>query len=92
MPSLYTKNATPLTVRGSAVFDPAGQKFGHIRDDRVYDLQGRYRGTVVDDRLIYRSTDSASVASPRAPSAGAATARAPRAASAAWGDEPNIEP
>lgn len=90
--SLYTKNGTPLTVRGSAVFNPAGENFGHIRGDRVYGLDGRYRGTIVGDRLVSRSTHSATVASVRAPRTGAASARSPRAGSALWGDEPEIEP
>jgi hypothetical protein len=92
MASLYTKNGTPLAVRGSAVFNPAGQNFGYIRGDRVYGLDGRYRGTIINDRLIYRSTHAASVGSARAASAGTASASAARAASALWGDEPNIEP
>ena len=90
--SLYTKNGVPLDVRGSAVFNPDGENFGYISGDRVYDLGGRYRGTIVSGRLIYRSTDSAHVASARAATAGVASARAATAASAAWGDEPNIKP
>lgn len=92
MSALYTKNGVPLKVSGSAVFNPQGRNFGHIRGDRVYGLDGRYRGTIVGDRLVYRSTHSASVSSPRAARAGSASARAARAGSAIWGDEPNIEP
>jgi hypothetical protein len=92
MAALYTKNGVPLTVRGSAVFNPSDENFGHIRGDRVYGLDGRYRGSIVNDRLVYRSTHSASIGSARAPSAVAVSARAPRAASAVWGGEPDIDP
>jgi len=92
MASRYTKNGVPLRVSGSAVFNPSGQNFGHLSGDRVYGLDGRYRGTIVGDRLIYRSTDSASVGSARAASTGMGSASAARAASAAWGDEPDIDP
>ena len=91
MASLYTKNGVPLRVSGSAVFNPSGQNFGHIRGDRVFGLDGRYRGTIVGDRLIFRSTQSASMGSARAASAGMGSASAPRAGSAAWGDEPDID-
>lgn len=92
MASLYTKNGIPLRLQGTAVFNPAGQNFGYVQGDKVYDLSGRYRGTVVSGRLIYRSTDSATIGSARAATAGSASATAPHAASAAWGDEPNIHP
>jgi hypothetical protein len=92
MSSLHTKNGVPLALRGSAVFNPSGENFGHIRGDRVYGLDGRYRGTIVNDRLVYRSTHSAGIGGARAASAGVASARAPRAASAMWGDEPDINP
>jgi hypothetical protein len=92
MSSLYTKDGVPLTVQGNAVFNPDGENVGNLQGDRVYDLQGGYRGTVVNGRLIYRSTDSAAVGSARATVAGAASASAHAAGSAEWGDEPNIEP
>lgn len=92
MASLYTKDGVPLGVSGSAVFNPSGENFGHIQGDRVYDLGGRYRGSIVDGRLIYRSTDSAAVGSACAASAGVASASASLAASAAWGEEPDINP
>jgi hypothetical protein len=92
MASLYTKNGVPLSVRGSAVFNPSGDNFGYIRGDKVYGLDGSYRGTIIDDRLVYRSTDSATIGSARAASAGSASGSAARAASAMWGDEPNIDP
>ena len=93
MSALYTKNGVPLTVRGDRVFNSRGENFGYIRGDRVYGLDGAYRATIVNDRLIYRSTHSASMGGARAASAGTGgSARAHRAGTAAWGDEPNVDP
>jgi len=91
--SLYTKEGVPLMVRGDRVFNPRGENFGQIRDDRVYDMGGRYRGTIINGRLIYRSTHSARVVGAKAQSANrAGSAKAHRVGTAAWGEEPNIEP
>jgi 4-fold beta flower protein len=90
---LYTKNGAPLAVHGDRVYNPDGVNFGYVREDRVFGLDGRYRGTIVNGRLIYRSTHSARISGPRAQAASrAGSARAHRAGTGAWGDEPNIEP
>jgi hypothetical protein len=82
-----------VTVSGDRVYNPADKNFGYVRGDRVFGLDGRYRGTITGSTLVYRSTDSARMSGVRAASvgtAGSATAR--RAGSAVWGDEPNIDP
>ena len=91
MGSLYTKNGVPLTVRGDRVFNSRGQNFGYIRGEKVFGLNGRYRGTIVNGRLIYRSTQSAAISGVRAPRVSIpGSARAHRVGTAAWGDEPDI--
>jgi hypothetical protein len=90
MANLYTKNGVPLRVSGNAVFNPAGKQFGRIRNAKVYGQNGRYIGTIVGDRLVFRSTHSASISSPFAPRAGTASAGARRAGSGLSGDEPDI--
>jgi hypothetical protein len=91
--SLHTKNGVPLVVEGHRVYNPDGENFGQVRGDRVYDLGGRYRGTIVSDRLIYRSTESATVVGSSAQAANRpGSARAHQAGSADWGDEPDIKP
>lgn len=92
MASLYTKNGVPLNVSGDAVCNPQGQNFGYISGDRVYDNSGHYRGTIVDGRLVYRSTESAMMGTTRASRAGMGSASAHMAGSGVWGDEPNIDP
>ena len=66
------------------------QPVGRIRGSKVFGTDGRYVGTIVGDRLVYRSTDSAAIGSPFAAANRAGTARANRAGSAIWGDEPDI--
>lgn len=90
MADLYTKNGVPLQVLGDGVYNPSGHQFGRISGSKVFDSGGRYIGTIVDGRLVYRSTDSAEISSPFAPSVSAGTASAHMAGSAIWGDEPNI--
>lgn len=53
-------------------------------------IDGRYVGTITGDRLVFRSTDSASVGSPFSAANRAGSARANRAGSAVSGDEPDI--
>ena len=91
MANLYTKNGVPLTVRGDRIYNPAGENFGYVRNDCVYGLNGRYRGTIVGDTLVYRSTGSETVGGSRAGSARIARSPRPdRGELPIWGDEPNI--
>jgi len=90
MANLYTKDGRPLTRRGDDLFSKSGAHVGRVSGDRVHAPDGRYAGTIVDDRVIYRSTDSAMVSSPFAQAAGAGSASAQAPSSAAWGDEPDF--
>lgn len=87
---LYTKDGRPLQVSGETVYSRSGTVIGRIRGKKVYGTDGRYIGTITGDRLVYRSTDSASVSSPFSVANRAGSARANRAGSAVWGDEPEI--
>ena len=88
--SLYTKNGRPLQVSNDIVYSSSGEVVGRIKGKKVFGTDGRYVGTIVNDRVIYRSTDSAVVSSPFARANRAGTGRANRAGSAVWGDEPDI--
>jgi hypothetical protein len=66
------------------------QPVGRIRGSKAFGTDGRYVGTIVGDRLVYRSTDSASIGSPFTAAHRAGSARANRAGSAILGDEPDI--
>lgn len=88
--NLYTKNGRPLQVSGGKVYSRSGQIVGRIKDDKVFGTDGRYVGTIVGDRLIYRSTHSARISSPFSAANRAGTGRANHAGSGAWGEEPAI--
>jgi hypothetical protein len=63
---------------------------GRIRGNKVFGADGRYVGTIVNDRLVYCSTDSAGIGAPFVAANRAGSARANRAGSAILGDEPDI--
>lgn len=86
---LYTKDGRPLQVSGSTVYSGSGTVVGRIKGGKVYGTDGRYVGTIAGDRLVYRSTDRATISSPFAAANRAGSARANRAGSAIWGDEPD---
>jgi len=88
--NLYTKNGRPLQVSGDKVYSPSGRVVGRIKGKNVYGADGQYVGTIINDRLVYRSTHSASIGSPFSAANRTGTTKADRASSAIWGDEPNI--
>ena len=87
---LYTKNGKPLQVSGTTVYSRSGKVVGRIKGGKVFGTDGRYVGSIVGDRLVYRSTQSAALSSPFASANRAGSARVQRAGSAIWGNEPDI--
>lgn len=87
---LYTKDGRPLQVSGETVYSRSGWPVGRIKGNKVFGTDGRYVGTIAGDRLVYRSTDSASISSPFVTASRVGSAKANRAGSAIWGDEPEI--
>lgn len=87
---LYTKNGKALQVSGDIVYSRSGQVIGRIKGKKVHGKDGRYVGTIVNDRLVYRTTDSSTISSSFTAANRAGTAKANRAGSGIWGDEPNI--
>lgn len=87
---LYTKKGRPLQVSRNTVYSKSGEVVGRIKGEKVYDTGGRYVGTIVNGRLVYRSTDRAGVGSPFSAGRRAASGRGNRAAAGIWGEEPDI--
>lgn len=87
---LYTKNGKPLQTSGDIVYSKSGAVVGKIKNNKVFGANGKYVGTIDNDRLIYRSTDSAVIGSPFSVANRAGIARANRAGAAVWGGEPDI--
>lgn len=88
--NLYTKDGRPLQVSGDIVYSNSGQVVGRIKGEKVFGTDGRYVGTITGGRLVYRSTDSASISSPFVAANRAGSARANSVGSAIWGDEPRF--
>lgn len=87
---LYTKNGKPLQLSGDKIYSASGVPVGRIKGSKAFGPDGRYVGTITGDRLVYRSTDSASIGSPFSVAHRAGSGLANRAASGVWGEEPNI--
>ena len=58
---MYTKNGKPLQVSGTTVYSRSGKVVGRIKGEKVFGTDGWYAGTIVGDRLVYRSTQSAAL-------------------------------
>ena len=87
---MHTKNGKPLQVTGSTMYTGSGQVVGRLRDGKVFGKDGRYVGSVVDERLVYRASDSARIAPAFAAASCSGRAMASLPRSAVRGDEPAI--
>lgn len=87
---LYTKDGKPLQVCEPFVYSRSGVPVGRIKGEKVFGPDGRYVGTIVGDRLVYRGSHGAPVGSSFAVAHRAGLAKAHCAGSVIWGDEPKI--
>ena len=55
---IHTKDGRPLTRSGDDLHARSGRHVAKLRDGRAYGPDGRYVGTLVGDRLVYRAGDS----------------------------------
>jgi hypothetical protein len=90
MATLYTKEGRPLRQSGDDLFSRSGTHVAKLKGKKAYGPDGQYVGTLVGNRLVYRSTDSATIGSPFAQRAHAGTANASAVGAAVLGDEPPI--
>jgi hypothetical protein len=77
MANLYTKSGKPLTSQGSSLYSRSGKYTGGISGNRAYGAKGRHLASIVGNRVVHRSTDSASMSgahAARANTAGSASA------------------
>lgn len=58
---LYTKNGRPLQISGDKVYSRSGKIVGRIKDEKVFGTDGRYVGTIVSSRLVYRPSHCAAI-------------------------------
>lgn len=72
------------------IYSKSGKAVGKINGNKVYGPDGKYVGTIVGDRLVYRSTDSASISSPFSVANRAGSGMANKGGAGVLGEEPNI--
>jgi hypothetical protein len=58
---MHTKNGRALQKAGNTLYTGSGYVVGRLRDSRLFDQDGRYVGTVVGDRLVYRAAERSKV-------------------------------
>lgn len=82
------KTVARCSVAATSSTPGSGVYLGIIQGRYVFDTSGKYAGTLDGDRVVYRTVDSARIASPTiaAPRVGLAVARAVPAA--ILGEEP----
>ena len=91
MDNLYTRSGRLLQRSGDHLHARSGRYLGHLQNGRVFDPSGKYCGTIVGDRVVYRTIDSAAKSIASEAVMCAASTLANRAGSALWGVEPPFE-
>ncbi|MFZ0529144.1 MAG: hypothetical protein WAL91_01235 [Propionicimonas sp.] len=88
MDDLYTKSGRLLQRSGNNLHSRSGRYLGQVQNGKVYDPDGRYCGTIVGDRVVYRTMDSAANTAASVAVACPASTHANRTGSSLWGVEP----
>lgn len=88
MDDLYTKSGQLLQLVWEHLHARSGRYLGLVRSGKVFDPDGRYCGTIVGDRVVYRTIDSAAGAAASTAAACPASSGPNRKGSAVWGREP----
>jgi hypothetical protein len=90
MDHLYTRSGQLLQRFGADLHSRSGRYLGHLKNGKVFDPDGRYCGTIVGDRIVYRTIDSAATSVASSADPRPATALANRTGSSVWGINPTF--
>jgi hypothetical protein len=88
---IHTRDGEPLARGGDDLFDASGRHVARLRGAKAFGPDGRYLGTLVGDRLVYRGTDSAVIGPPFTRRVGSPFAQARTVGSALLGQEPRFD-
>lgn len=88
MNDLYTRSGRLLQLHGNRLHARSGRYLGQLRNGKVFDPTGRYCGTIVGDRIVYRTIDSAATMAASDVEACTASTHANRTGASIWGTEP----
>ena len=91
MDVLYTRSGRLLQRSGNHLHSRAGRYLGQIHNGKVFDPNGLYCGTIVGDRVVYRTVDSAAASTASDAEFCAPSTHASRTGSALWGVEPPFD-
>lgn len=64
---IYTTSGRPLLREDDDLFGTSGTHVARLEGEMAYDKRGRYVGTLVEDRLVYRLADSMTIGEPFVP-------------------------
>ncbi len=73
---------------GTQLHSRSGRYLGQVEHGKVFDTLGRYSGTIVGDRVVYRTVDSSATSTPSSAPACPAIKIANGKGSSLWGVEP----
>ena len=90
MIDLYTRSGRLLQVQGNNLHSRSGAFLGQLINNKVYDTEGRYCATVVGDRVVHRTIDSAATAAAFEGGVVPASVTPNRSGTSLWGREPNF--
>ncbi|MBK9697674.1 MAG: hypothetical protein IPO80_09935 [Propionibacteriaceae bacterium] len=90
MDDLYTKSGRLLQRLGNRLHSRSGSYLGQLLNGKLFDPHGRYCGTIVGDRVVYRTIDSASTTGASVAAMCPASTGANRTGSPLWGTEPPL--
>ena len=85
MDDMYTRSGLLLQLLGTHLHSQSGRYLGHVDDGKVFGPDGRYSGTVVGDRVVYRTVDSAATGMASTAKCCALSTHASRSGSRLWG-------
>lgn len=88
MTDLYTRGGRLLQRFGNHLHSRSGLYLGQLQNGKVFDPDGRYCGTIVGDRVVYRTIDSAASAAASVALMCPASSEANRKSAPLWGVEP----
>jgi hypothetical protein len=90
MDDLYTRSGRLLQRLGDHLHSRSGRYLGQLLNGKVFGPDGRYCGTIVGDRVVYRTVDSAATIAASVAAACPASTGANRNGSSLWGIEPSF--